>query len=456
MRMRQILPWALAAVLYSQTPAPAPRTMADAEKREAELEKSPDDVSTRLQLMTFYRTQQSSDSAKKARSGHVVWMIEHRPENMVLSQPAGTIDPSDNASVAVCDTAWRKQIAAGALSADALANAAGFFKAVDQAYARQLVDDGLKQYPTNTRLADVKGNLLAYTILGVKKLDQYGRATSFDDTAAKSDDSARARRELDTATSAHELAAAGQALVQQLYPLNSHNMAKQFQEAGDLAVKYDQRAIELEPENASWKSHLMTAWQSIATYKKSPGEKIELLEKAIVLAPGSAQRGYVLTELADQYFIAGKIDKASEAAHELVNDAGSQSDWNYGNRVHKGNILLGRIALQQGDVKDAKRYLLEAGRTTGSPQLNSFGPDWKLATDLLGKGERDAVLAYIDSCRSFWKSGTARLDSWANTIRSGGVANFNGPAEMPRAQFLGKPAPEFRLADLTGNNVTLI
>jgi len=38
--------------------------------------------------------------------------------------------------------------------------------------------------------------------------------------------------------------------------------------------------------------------------------------------------------------------------------------------------------LKEGKVEDAKHYLLEAGKTPGSPQLNSFGPDMSLAEEL--------------------------------------------------------------------------
>jgi hypothetical protein len=49
-----------------------------------------------------------------------------------------------------------------------------------------------------------------------------------------------------------------------------------------------------------------------------------------------------------------------------------RSDWNYGNAVHKANLALGRVALRDGDIEQAKHYLIEAGKTPGSPQLNSF------------------------------------------------------------------------------------
>jgi hypothetical protein len=109
--------------------------------------------------------------------------------------------------------------------------------------------------------------------------------------------------------------------------------------------------------------------------------------------------------------------------------------------------VLGRIALKQGNVEEAGRYLLAAGRTPGSPQLNSFGPNWNLAQDLVGRGDRTSVLAYLELCRTFWKLEKGRLDSYAATIRSGGTPNFFGPPEILRSQLIGRAAPDFRLKD---------
>jgi tetratricopeptide (TPR) repeat protein len=446
-----------ASCLLAQTPSSAPRTFADADKLESTLESRPDDVATRVQLINFYYSQnsQTAERARPLQRKHVVWMIEHRPENPILASPQAFFSREDHEGRAAADAAWRKLIAAGEVSGEAQFNAASFYKIVDRAFARQLVDDGLKSHPENTRLAGVKGALLAYSVLGVKTLDQYSRGTSFESASGKSDDAANALHELEATTSPYMLGDAANALVAQALPLASRNLTDPLKLVEELAVKWDQRAIELDPNSTRWKSNLMSAWQSLATVKKSPEEKIVLLEKAAGVATGAAQRGWVLTELAQQYFNAGKREKAAAAANELVNDAGDATDWNYGNRIQTGNIILGRIALQQDNLDEARRRLLAAGRTTGSPQLNSFGPDWKLAAEMLGKGERDSVLSYIDLCRAFWKSGGSRLDAWAATIRDGGVPNFSGPAEIQRSRLLGTPALEFKLKNLEGGELSL-
>ena len=117
--------------------------------------------------------------------------------------------------------------------------------------------------------------------------------------------------------------------------------------------------------------------------------------------------------------------------------------------------MLGRIAVKKGDVEQANRRLLAAANTPGSPTLNSFGPNWNLAQELLAKGQRETVLAYIDLCRKFWKMDNGRLDSWASAIRDGGSPNFSAAPQAPTTQLVGRAAPPFRLRKLKGGEVSL-
>lgn len=41
-----------------------------------------------------------------------------------------------------------------------------------------------------------------------------------------------------------------------------------------------------------------------------------------------------------------------------------KGDWNYGNALQDVNIVLGRLALAEGRVEDARRCLLKAGNVT--------------------------------------------------------------------------------------------
>jgi len=120
------------------------------------------------------------------------------------------------------------------------------------------------------------------------------------------------------------------------------------------------------------------------------------------------------------------------AVARLARARGHESNWDYGNVVHESHIALGRVVLREGDVAEAKRHLLEAGRTPGSPTLNSYGPDMTLARELLAKGESAVVLEYLELCRRFWKgSGAHQLDQWSQAIREGRTPDFGPHAKRP-------------------------
>ncbi|MCG7911537.1 MAG: RNA polymerase subunit sigma-24, partial [Candidatus Thiodiazotropha taylori] len=63
--------------------------------------------------------------------------------------------------------------------------------------------------------------------------------------------------------------------------------------------------------------------------------------------------------------------------------------------------------------------LVLAGQSTGSPQLDSFGPDLKLANVLLKKGQREAVAKYLSGVKRFWEMDEGRIDSWLKDIEAG-------------------------------------
>jgi hypothetical protein len=163
----------------------------------------------------------------------------------------------------------------------------------------------------------------------------------------------------------------------------------------------------------------------------SPEEKASLAQKALSVrerglekADGE-QRFYELGALATSAFEAGETAKAQQYASELLLSAEKfKNDWNYGNALHEGNNVLGRIALGRGDIAGAREHLLAAGETPGSPQLDSFGPNMTLAKELLEKGEREAVFTYLQSCGKFWKMGGDKLQGWMATVKAGGTPDF--------------------------------
>lgn len=153
----------------------------------------------------------------------------------------------------------------------------------------------------------------------------------------------------------------------------------------------------------------------------------EMLEEAL---PG------LRLDLALAALEAGEVDSAKKHAAETLRNNKDQTNWNYGNIIHNANQILGRCAVREGKLADAKTYLLKAGATPGSPQLDSFGPQMQLARELSEKGEQETVLEYLDLVARFWANPderteanskrTARehlnqLEAWKTQLRAGKI-----------------------------------
>ena len=135
---------------------------------------------------------------------------------------------------------------------------------------------------------------------------------------------------------------------------------------------------------------------------------------------------YALNRAALGYLITDRPDQARSAAERaLVLADLYKSNWNYGNAIHGSNIILGIIALNSGDTDSARRHLIKAGTTPGSPQLGSFGPNMSLAKRLLEIGEFGVVSDYLEQCESFWEHGSEWLRIWKLKVKKQQVPHFN-------------------------------
>jgi hypothetical protein len=121
----------------------------------------------------------------------------------------------------------------------------------------------------------------------------------------------------------------------------------------------------------------------------------------------------------------GDFDQAIQLATELeALTPVYVGTWNEGNAIQDVNIVYGRVALKEGRIEDAKSHLLAAGSSHGSPQMDTFGPDFSLARDLLEIGESEVVLQYFEQCRSFWDLNDGRLDAWAKEVQAGKIPDM--------------------------------
>ena len=163
------------------------------------------------------------------------------------------------------------------------------------------------------------------------------------------------------------------------------------------------------------------------TSLESPKGRYKFAMERLAAAQTPEQKFFALGPAAKESFEAGKVEDAQKYAQDLMvllPDFKDSTD--YGGAMSDANIVLGRVALKKGQVEEAKRYLLAAGRSPTSPYLANYGPNMGLAKDLLEKGDRQTVLEYLDLCRKFWSNGSAQLTHWTQQIKDGKTPDFKG------------------------------
>ncbi len=111
MLLRLVFALLLSASFLTAQPFTTPRTPADAEKLEEQLDARPDDLITRGILLRFYSQDSSigAERAKPLRRKHILWLIEHKPDAGLLGQPAATLEKERlpaGRSRGICRSGW--------------------------------------------------------------------------------------------------------------------------------------------------------------------------------------------------------------------------------------------------------------------------------------------------------------------------------------------------------------
>jgi hypothetical protein len=168
---------------------------------------------------------------------------------------------------------------------------------------------------------------------------------------------------------------------------------------------------------------MLGIFRNIKAAPPTPQEQLQTLEATP--HANEIETYFALPKLAMTAFDAGEYDKAELYGRQLLTLSASRPR-NAGVGIFFGNMIIGRVALRRDkNIALAKASLLAAGGTSGSPSLNSFGPNMSLAKDLIEAGERDVVLEYFALCRNFWKSGQKKLDDWTALVKGGRMPDFD-------------------------------
>jgi hypothetical protein len=157
------------------------------------------------------------------------------------------------------------------------------------------------------------------------------------------------------------------------------------------------------PSGADTPMRLRPEWKGM---EQSATNNYARAMREVAKATNDYARFRALTTAAKANLAVGRTEEARRFAEDAMtlNEKYSRGspEKAKGDVVHDANLVLGRIAVDEGRLDDAKRHLLAAGQSAGSPVLSSFGPNMGLAKDLLERGEQATVLKYFELCARFW------------------------------------------------------
>ena len=146
-------------------------------------------------------------------------------------------------------------------------------------------------------------------------------------------------------------------------------------------------------------------------------------------------RNGLLMKLTPVVFELGKLDRAKDLSNELIREfAQYEGGSKFDDSSHLGNVILGRIALRSGDTALAKRHLIVSLRAPLRQSYASLSQiDLELAKELFAKGEKDAVLEYLQMCENLSNLKTypesyaveiKSLKAWQDQIKQGKQPSF--------------------------------
>jgi hypothetical protein len=122
----------------------------------------------------------------------------------------------------------------------------------------------------------------------------------------------------------------------------------------------------------------------------------------------------------------------------------------------RANFVLGRLAILDGDIRSAEKYLLASGKTKGERLVNSNGRNMSLAYELLKRGDdqsKQVVLQYFDEVREFWGNpfGLSAMDRWTKQIEASDTPDFQ--VDYGRTTGLRRCSTNQRLGDVRVHRV---
>jgi hypothetical protein len=311
---------------------------------EASVAAGPSNREARARLLGCYQMLQFHDAqVRDRRVEHVVWFIEHTPEDEFTGTPWCGMD-GHAPKLPIVVAAWEHTLAEHPQSAMVIYNAARFFTLVDPARTTALLERGEQLEPAWMTWPHHLGTNAMRRVKVARMLEGSGRV--------------------------------------------ARETPEQLLAFAREALGHFERALRL---------------------KTSVGERMSTEQHA-----------------AEAALACDDLDTAARHAHASIDLAPSCPDERHlPDWLHFAHVVLGHAALARGDRVAALAALTAAGArgSDRAPVLRSFGPDFRLARSLLELGERDAVLAYLTQCATFWDR--PRIATWLAAIERGEMPLMN-------------------------------
>jgi hypothetical protein len=190
------------------------------------------------------------------------------------------------------------------------------------------------------------------------------------------------------------------------------------------------RAKQLDPDNPKWSEQLGHLYH-LRCSRRLPAERradaslaLDQFEEALRLSVDQFGRASTLIDLVKTAYDAGEWARARQAAEDLLQVATAR--YNPADMLHAAHCVLGRLALRDRDVNEAKRRLvLAADALTSNGGIQASGPrELWLARELLEGGERRAVIEYLQQCSPAWQDTHHCAEVWAAAVERGEMPDF--------------------------------
>lgn len=433
-----------------------PQQVADLE---ASLKKNPEDLVTLEKLLMFYAPISEEVKGEKgkwapicaqvigereciaARRPHILWLIEHHPDNKLAGDFGARIFPTtlgplaDPAAYATAKKLWLEKTSPSDVSVAVLKNAAAFFEASDKPLAEKML--------LRAQALDPKGHY-SYSLGRLYALVLVGSNSSMPLNVVRTVSAAEAhrayaqeiRKKLAETTDAELLTTAAEYLdpwARRLY--EGHKI--DFDPVA-LSKSYLERATQLNPQllqaqtrlryqrTVERGARLRAILQNVA--KDAQYQTIAALPDAerFGFLPGLAISAYAEGENADYYNHDTTGAKAAwalarkYAQDELQLASKLHDDPEYGTNIYMGNIVLGLVTFREGNKQAAVKYMLAASHAPAAEDLDYYlNFHTRLTGYLLKYGERESVIEFLERIAPLsTMSKTAWLDD-ANKIRKG-------------------------------------